>query len=458
MPETMPTVTELARLCERLSGTETTGDDAERIDLLTALETVKSACAAAQARVTVSFDASQRREQAAKGVAAAKQGKAIGSQVALARHESPMKGNRLLGLARVLVTEMPHTLAALAAGRINEWRATIIVRETATLSAVHRARVDAELAGRLDTLGDRGVEREARKIAYRLDPTSALRRARTARSDRRVTVRPAPDTMSYLTGFLPAEQGIAVHTALSRHADSLRARGDTRSRGQIMADTLVERVTGQARAGGAPAEIQLVMTDRALLGQDSTPARLAGYGPLPAAVARGILQAATGATEEARVWVRRLYTSPTDGELVAMDSRRRFFPAGLRRFLVARDEVCRNAWCDAPVRHVDHPVPVAEGGETSADNGQGLCELCNQAKEAAGWTATPTRAGPRSARTVTVTTPTGHRYTTRAPDPPGNRRSILAELRSVGLPPPSSAESHLAALLQRYDDPHTRAG
>lgn len=250
--ETMPTVTELEALGARLSGTETADDDAQRIGLLTALESVKSACAAAQARVTVSFDASRRREQAALGAAAAEQGKAIGSQVALARHESSVKGNRLLGLSRALVTEMLHTLAALAAGRINEWRATIVVRETATLSAVHRARVDAELAGRLDTLGDRGAEWEARKIAYRLDPASALRRARTARSDRRVTVRPAPDTMSYLTGFLPAEQGIAVHTALTRFADSLRARGDTRSRGQIMADTLVERVTGQAKATGTP--------------------------------------------------------------------------------------------------------------------------------------------------------------------------------------------------------------
>ncbi len=456
--ETMPTVAELTRLCARLSGTETAGADTERVDLLATLETLKCACAAAQARVTVSFEASQRREQAAKGLPARKQGKGVASQVALARHESPVKGNRFLGLSRALVTEMPQTLAALAAGRINEWRATIIVRETATLSAVHRARVDAELAGRLDTLGDRGVEREARKIAYRLDPASALRRARTARSDRRVTVRPAPDTMSYLTGFLPAEQGIAVHTALTRHADSLRARGDTRSRGQIMADTLVERVTGQTRATGSPAEIQLVMTDGALLGQDSTPARLAGYGPLPAAVARAVLRASADATKGAQVWVRRLYTSPTDGELVAMDSRRRFFPAGIRRFLVVRDEVCRNAWCDAPIRHVDHPVPVADGGETSVDNGQGLCELCNQAKEAPGWSATPTRAGRRTAQTVTVTTPTGHSYTTRAPDPPGNRRSLLAELRSVGPPRPSAAERHLATVLQPYDDPHARAG
>ena len=50
--------------------------------------------------------------------------------------------------------------------------------------------------------------------------------------------------MTYLTGLLPVAQGVAVHAALTRAADTLRATGDPRTRGQIMADTLVARVTG----------------------------------------------------------------------------------------------------------------------------------------------------------------------------------------------------------------------
>ena len=42
--------------------------DAERIDLIRALEELKGAAAAAQARVTVAFDASQRRAQRDAGV------------------------------------------------------------------------------------------------------------------------------------------------------------------------------------------------------------------------------------------------------------------------------------------------------------------------------------------------------------------------------------------------------
>ena len=67
----------------------------------------------------------------------------------------------------------------------------------------------------------------------------------------------------------------------------------------------------------------------------------------------------------------------------------RTFPAGLAKFLVLRDQTCRTPWCDAPVRHRDHVVPVEEGGATSAGNGQGLCEACNHAKQAHGWLARP---------------------------------------------------------------------
>jgi hypothetical protein len=440
-PAMMPTADELGALLARLSGEESATNDAERIDLIAALESLKSAAAAAQARITVSFDRSQRREQALHGVPAKEQGRGVASQVALARRDSPVKGNRHLGLAKALVGEMPHTLLALASGLISEWRATLMARETAVLSAEHRRRVDAELADRLATLGDAGVAREARKIGYRLDPGSALRRLRGAHTDRRVSLRPAPDTMSYLTGFLPAAQGIAVHTALARHADALRATGDARSRGQIMADTLVERVTGQTRAGATPVEVQLVMTDRALLGQDDTPARLVGYGPVPAALGRTLLR---GDQTEARAeaWVRRLYTSPGTGDLVAMDSRRRTFPESIRRYVVVRDQVCRTPWCDAPIRHLDHVQPAAEGGPTSEDNAQGLCEACNYTKEAPGWRSSASRAGPG---TVTVSTPTGHTYTSRAPDPPG-KQSRAAVLQALG---EASQQAHerFAALL-----------
>ncbi len=436
----MATLSELSALNARLGGAESASTDAERIELLSALEDLKCAAAAAQARIAVRFDASQRAEQAAQGVPARQQGRGVPSQVALARHESPHKGGRHLGLAKALVHEMPRTLAALERGEVNEWGASLLVRETATLTAEHRSAVDAALSGRLAGMSDRQLVSEAKRLSYELDPGSALRRIRGAEKDRRVTIRPAPDTMTYLTGFLPVAQGVAVHTALTRHADSLRARGDERSRGQIMADTLVQRVTGQAAAPAVPVEVQLVMTDKALLGDDDTPARLVGYGVIPASLGRALVRGAGGVADKAAAWVRRLYTSTTTGELVAMDSRRRNFDGELRHFIILRDDVCRTPWCDAPIRHADHVVPVADGGATTEEGGQGFCEACNYAKQAPGWSATATRPAGRP-HTVVTTTPTGHSYTSRAPDPPGSPNSATAlrqhTARSQSPPSPS---------------------
>ncbi len=206
-------------------------DSAELIDQLTALEDLKAAIAAAQARITVAFDAAQRRAQAENGTPAEDQGKGVAAQIALARRESPHRGNRLLGLARALVAEMP------------------------------------QLA----------------------DP-------------------------------------------------------------------------------------------------DFT------------------------------VWVRRLYTSPGSGELLGMDSRARLFPAGLRRFIQARDNTCRTPYCDAPIRHFDHVIPWHRNGPTNSGNGAGLCEACNHTKEIHGWSATPI---PGLRNTIEYQTPTGHAYHSTAPPLPG---------------------------------------
>ncbi len=268
------------------------------IDQVRDLEDLKSAAAAFQARSTAAFDSAQRRvNRPAAGMPAAGLGTGIGAQIALARRESPARGGRLLGLAKALVTEMPHTLTALATGQLNEWRATLLVRETACLSAADRSAVDAELAADTGTFtgaGDRAVAAAARASAYRRDPRTVTERASHAATDRHVSLRPAPDTMTYLTALLPAAAGVAAYTALTRAAGTARAAGDPRGRGQLMADTLTERITGTP-GGITGIEIQLVMTDRTLLQGDCEPARLPGYGTVPAGWARQLLNSGTPA-------------------------------------------------------------------------------------------------------------------------------------------------------------------
>jgi hypothetical protein len=409
------------------------------IDQTHAFENVKNMLAGQQARLAVTFEIRHRQEHAEPGtraglaqdgpktLAAEGFGKkrpkehSLGAaeQIALARGESPHRGGRLLGMAKALVTEMPHTLAALDTGQLNEERATPLVKETACLSVEDRSAVDEELAadtGTFNGAGTRAVIAAVKAAAIRRDSRSVTQRASHAASERSVSLRPAPDCMTYLTALLPAHEGIAVYAALARQADTLKSAGDSRSRNQAMADTLVERTTG-TQGGITGIDISLIMTDRTLLQADSEPARLAGYGVVPAAWARDLITQEQGEeSEELKTWIRRLYTAPGTGDLVAMDSPRRLFPAPLRRFIQIRDDTCRTPYCDAPIRHHDHIIPWHNDGPTSLSNGAGLCEACNHTKELPGWKA-QSRPGPL--HTLELTTPTGHTYYSTAPPLPG---------------------------------------
>ncbi|MFA6576229.1 MAG: HNH endonuclease, partial [Nocardioides sp.] len=129
----------------------------------------------------------------------------------------------------------------------------------------------------------------------------------------------------------------------------------------------------------------------------------------------------------------RLYTHPITGQLVALDSRARHAPAGLADLVRRRDhDLCRTPWCGAPIRTTDHITEWQTGGETTESNTQGLCERCNLAKQAPGWSAHPTPASrdDTGRHTVITYTPTGHTYRSRAPAPLGhldyNSRTTLA--------------------------------
>ncbi|MCD4534362.1 HNH endonuclease [Nocardioides sp. cx-169] len=416
--------------------------DDHRIDLIGALEDLKCGAAGAQAVATVDLDASQRQAQEERGLPTARIGEGIASQIGLARRESPHKAGRLLGLAKILQAEMPHTLDRLRAGELSEWRATILVRETACLSLDDRQEVDRRLCcpeGPALTMSDASLEGAARKLAADLDNAAVAARARKAEADRHVGVRPAPDTMVWVRALLPVKQGVAVFAALKAAADAAQAAGDPRSRGQVMADTLYERVTSAGAADPVQVHLDLVMTDRTFFHSGSEDDRAAeesaqvpGYGPVPADWAHDLL--ADSLSAEA-VWVRRLYTHPDTGDLVAMDSRARRASAGLEHFIRRRDhDVCRTPWCGAPIRHVDHATEWQSGGPTCAINLQGLCERCNHAKQAPGWHARPSPADDYDRHIISITTPTGHTYRSRAPSPLGQvdirhvKKAVVYEL------------------------------
>ena len=410
---------------ENLFDIDASAGEAELRAVVERCEHLKSAAAAAQARATALWAARREAAEKTAGIPAARRGRGLAAEVALARHDSPVRGGRHLGLARALVGEMPHTLAALQSGVLSEWRATLIVRESACLSIAHRRALDAEMCAdptRLVGWGDKRIEAEAKAITARLDVAAVVERARKAPADRAVWTRPAPDAMVYVTALLPLAQGVGVYAALKREADLTC---DGRTRGQVMADTLYTRVTGHPAQQPMPVALNLVLADTTLAGDDDAPGWIQGYGPVPAGFARRLLADAVADTQ-AKATLRRLYRHPTSGQLVAMESRARIFPKALAAFIDLRDQTCRTPYCDAPIRHHDHAIPARDGGPTTAHNGLGDCETCNYAKEAPGWTVTTHHDA--GSHTAEYRTPTGAVYHSTAPPLPGpplRTRSII---------------------------------
>ncbi len=410
---------------------------ATRIERIALLERVKAAVGAVQVAETVKFAQSQVEEQRAAGVDYRRLGRGIGDQIGMATKAGPWHGSRKLTMARDLWFELPGVFGLLVDGVISEYVGLLVVTETSHLAPEVRRLVDQQVvAAGIDRMAPKEAAATARRLAYAADPTGSLRRARTARADRRVSLRPLPETMAGLHAFLPVEQGVACYAALVRHADQLRAAGDPRTRGQIMADTVTERLTGQRAAEDVPVQVHITIpVDRLIDPDDPAPADVAGFGPIPAGLADEIIGRAG-----AQRWWRRLFTAPTHGTfglqgasgaatdppkeagsvLIGGDAAARRFPGWLATLIRLRDRWCREPFCAAPIRHIDHIVQMREGGPTTYDNGRGVCERHNYVREMPGWRVTQVDAddvaAPSARHTTVTTTPTGHHYLSRAPD------------------------------------------
>ena len=308
---------------------------------------------------------------------------------------SPASAAHSLASQRRLVADMPEMLTALATAHVTSTVAHRTARSFAPLSSAQRAEADRLLGQRLPDLDGAGTEAwddAAAAAIAQADPHGQKRRHQRAMQERHVTVRRAEHGMATVSARVSGLAGAKIRKRLSLEAERLRATGDRRGHQAIQADSFVDTLLGQ-EDGMEPVtlDIGIMITERALIHPSAGDlAQIEGYGTAPAEVLREELRGPLGAaltqeTDEAmgpdgpalRAVMRRLYTHPRTGELVAVESRARAFPAALARFIRWRDRICRGPFCNAEIRQSDHVCPHASGGATSLENGQGLCAYCN---------------------------------------------------------------------------------
>ena len=397
---------DLHALADLLVAIDATDEPVTLLDRLEALERVKAAAAAAQVVMTAAFaDAAEVIEDApTHGRRLPRRAMSIGAEVALATRTSPYQGEQRVLLSRRLRDDLPGVYAALGRGELREDQAYAVAREVAHLEPAQRSAVDADLTSSpagLAGLGDDTLRQAVRRSCLTIAADAETRRYQRARADRHVTTRLLDDGTGRITAIVAAEHLVAVRAVLDKEAAAARAAGDGRTGGQVRADMLVHRITGQDPAAPVAVRVNLVVTAESLLADGDEPAHVPGIGWLPAGLCTDLVRDASAA---ARASLRRLFVRPADRSLVAMESRSRAFPTALAELLDVRDGgQCRTPGCDAAIRHHDHVVRKSDGGPTSAANGQGLCERCNYVKESPGWTswvATPD-TGPHEVHGVT---------------------------------------------------------
>jgi hypothetical protein len=413
---------QLAAVLARIDAADLS-DDA-LVEVVAAWERVRSWAGAVQARaldeLTVRSGASttaRRQISAEIGVRLSLTAAAAGRLVDLAAH----------------FRAVPEVADALARGRVDVRRATVLATPEDLPDAAHR-QVAAALVGTAAAPGP-ACRLTAPRIAERLrraaiahDPAGAARRHARARADRGVRFEAAGDAMAYLTALLPADDAARTRTHLDRLAVTVaRAPGETRTLDQVRADTLVDLLTGTGVSTGmstggpgqgtpvAPVRnlVQVTVAATTLLGLDDAPSDLAGYGPIPAALARE-LAAGPDAT-----W-RRILTDPATG--TATDVSRTTYAPGtvMGDHVRVRDSTCTFPGCRTPAWRcdLDHITPFdlhAGPGQTRTDNLQAVCRAHHNLKTHSGWDTTR----DPGTRAITWQSPLGRRYTTppRPTDP-----------------------------------------
>lgn len=339
------------------------------------------------------------------------------AELATATRMSEWSVTRRMGQSADLCRRFAPAVEALARGEISRRHLDVIHeagmairddedRSTYLTFALERARTTtpARLTPLVRTHAERFLDRT-------LDE-----RAEDARERRRVDLNDLPDGMAELIATLPATLAHGIHDRLSRQARSvIDARGDgdgdERTSDQVRADVFTDLLltgtpdtcVGGEELGAIRAIVQVTVPVLTMVGHGEEPTLLAGYGPIDADTAQDLAGGATG-------W-ERVMTSPVTGEVLAVDRYR--VPAGMQRFLRARDEHCRFPGCRKAVWRcdVDHTHDAARGGATRPGNLAHLCRRHHTLKHASAWSVEQLSAG-----VLVWTSPSGRRHTDR-PEP-----------------------------------------
>lgn len=238
---------------------------ADLLDRIAARERTLAALEAEQARDLAAFSDLRVAADRATRVPEHLGGRTVGTEVGLAVGVGQQAAAHRVAQAWVMVRHHPRILALVGTGQVSMSGVRMVLRQTDALPEESRRVVDAQVAELASTerLTPARLGQAAARFALAADPEAAAKRAAAARARRRVWLGEPLDGVAGVGAVLRAEESLACWSALDRTARAMRQHGDERSVQTLMADLLVERLTGAAMvmpadpgddSGGAAAE------------------------------------------------------------------------------------------------------------------------------------------------------------------------------------------------------------
>lgn len=375
-----------------------------KIDFLAALEKQNSWLAAIIQRATLAIAGSEPSESESmwEGVDESER-----EDVATALRLSASTAQSRIDVARVLSNHLPATCEALANGDISPSHATLIARESSEaikrgISTADLVDIENKALAHAEFHTPAQLARKLRTLFAKAAPETFEETVVAAREMRSVRMHPESDGMATVIALLPIEDAQTVMLAINamvswRESKDLKcSESNSYDKGQTgpaynrniemkRADALAEicgdllaRLSEDYQPHRRPVSINITMDLPTALGLANNPAELAGYGPIPALVARELSRDAK--------W-KKFITDPGTGNLLSFGRESYIPPQALVDFVTARDRICRFPGCSQPARvsDIDHVIPWEEGGETSASNLGLLCRRHHRMKTHDGW-------------------------------------------------------------------------
>ena len=153
----------------------------------------------------------------------------------------PVAASRKVATAAVLAAKLPRTLAAMGAGDLDSWRATIIATELSEAGPASCAAVEALIHPAVLAEAPGAVTRRVRRVLARIDADALRVKAAKERLGRFVHAYPShvPGLTTWVAS-LPAADSAACWAAIDDLAHQMHGDDPTRTLEQCRADALVD--------------------------------------------------------------------------------------------------------------------------------------------------------------------------------------------------------------------------